>query len=79
MNRQLKKITSNLNTPKQVQERLICGPSKFYSLINSGELPAVKMGNNTFVTDEAIDEYIDNLPAYPLEPALRKRQRKTAA
>jgi len=82
MNRTTKNASSRLNTPTQAAEKLLVGMNKFYNLINSGKLKAVKMGTGTFVTNEAIDEYIDNLPAYPVEPALRKcnlPKRKAAA
>jgi len=79
MNRQSKKVVSELNTLKQVGVKLLCGPSRVYALINSGQLVAIKMGRNTFVTDKSIDDFIDNLPEYPVEPAIKKRQQKAAA
>ncbi|QXF12800.1 MULTISPECIES: helix-turn-helix domain-containing protein [Sphingopyxis] len=40
------------------------GRTRFYEIINSGELRAVKYGRRTFVPTKAADEWLANCPAY---------------
>ena len=39
------------------------GHTKFYELLSSGQLKAVKIGNRTFITDDEIDRYVEALKA----------------
>ena len=41
------------------------GPTKLYSLINSGELKASKIGKRTVVLRKDLEEFLDNLESYP--------------
>jgi hypothetical protein len=38
------------------------GRDAVYDLLNSGQLEAKKIGRRTFVTDESLEKYIQNLP-----------------
>ena len=38
--------------------------TRVYELINTGQLKAKKLGKRTFITQEALDEFIENLPPY---------------
>ncbi len=79
MNRQSKNTASRLNTIPQAAEKLLVGVGKVYVLLNKGEIEAIKMGSGTFILDEEIDRYIDDLPKYQVEPALQKRRKEIAA
>jgi hypothetical protein len=41
------------------------GRDAVYDLLNSGQLDAKKIGRRTFVTDESLERYIQNLPPFP--------------
>jgi excisionase family DNA binding protein len=40
------------------------GRTKFYQLLNAGEIKAVKIGKKTLVPQSAILQWIEELPAY---------------
>lgn len=41
------------------------GLTKFYELLKSGQLKAVKVGRRTFCRGRDIQDYLDGLQAYP--------------
>jgi hypothetical protein len=43
------------------------GRDTIYSLLNSGQLQAKKIGRRTLVTDESLRNYIRNLPPFPTQ------------
>ncbi|WP_391527496.1 helix-turn-helix transcriptional regulator [Phreatobacter aquaticus] len=45
-------------------EALHVSRGKFYDLLNSGQLKAVKMGGRAFVRVSEIHRFCENLPAY---------------
>ena len=50
-----------LFTVPQVQKRLECGRTTVYSLMESGKLRSVKIGNSRRVLGSDLDSYIRNL------------------
>ncbi|WP_415007839.1 helix-turn-helix domain-containing protein [Aestuariivirga sp.] len=44
--------------------RLNCGRTRFYEIVNSGQLPMVKCGRRSFVRSDDLDTYISCLPPY---------------
>ena len=40
------------------------GRTKFYQLLNAGEIKAVKIGKKTLISEIAIQEWIEELPPY---------------
>lgn len=56
-----------LNTIPQTQEKLGLGSTKIYELINQGKLRAKKIGRRTFVSEEAIQDFIAGLDDYPAQ------------
>jgi hypothetical protein len=49
------------------------GRDAVYDLLNSGQLEAKKIGRRTFITEESIESYIQNLPPF-LRPPRAPRQ-----
>ncbi|OZD85599.1 helix-turn-helix domain-containing protein [Rhodococcus sp. 05-339-2] len=47
----------------QASSRLGISRSKLFGLIQSGELPSVKVGKRRLVSDSAIDQFIEKLEA----------------
>jgi excisionase family DNA binding protein len=43
---------------EEVMEILKIGRNAMYKLLNSGEIPAFRIGNNWKITNGAVDEYI---------------------
>ena len=41
------------------------GLTRTYAEINSGNLKAIKVGRRTIIRREAIEHWLENLPAYP--------------
>ena len=52
------------------------GRDAVYDLLKSGQLEAKKIGRRTFITDESIENYIQNLPPFPRPP---RAPRKTSS
>ncbi len=49
----------------------ICN-TKFYELIASGKLEAVKLGRRTFVTAASVDAYVASLPRATINMGLKR-------
>lgn len=58
-----------LNTIPQTKQKLGIGVTKIYELINQGKIKSKKIGRRTFISDEAIQEFIENLDDYPAKNA----------
>lgn len=58
-----------LNTIPQTKEKLGLGTTKIYELIGQGKLRAKKIGRRTFVSEDAIQEFIASLDDYPAQRA----------
>ncbi|HUN01158.1 MAG TPA: helix-turn-helix domain-containing protein [Halothiobacillus sp.] len=52
-----------LYRPKEAQEALGIGNTKFYQLIQQGALDVRRIGRATVVTGESLRAFIENLPA----------------
>lgn len=50
--------------------------TKFYSLISSGQLEAVKIGRRTLIRIEALHKFLDGLPTVQPSPANDSRSSK---
>jgi excisionase family DNA binding protein len=44
------------------------GHTKFYKLLNSGQLKAVKVGSKTLIEEEEAERWMASLPPYPRAP-----------
>ena len=65
---------SRLHSINESRRRLgNIGRDAVYDLLNSGQLEAKKIGRRTFVTDDSIENYIQNLPPFP-RPSREPRQ-----
>ena len=53
-------IENEILTPAEVMNILFIGKNSFYRLVNSGELPAFRIGKLWRVSREALDEYCRN-------------------
>ena len=53
-------IENEILTPIEVMNILFIGKNSFYRLVNSGELPAFRIGKLWRVSREALDEYCRN-------------------
>ncbi len=42
--------------------RISCGHTKLYSLLQNGELSAVKLGSRTMITADSIEQFLAALP-----------------
>ncbi|QCK87262.1 helix-turn-helix domain-containing protein [Phreatobacter aquaticus] len=60
----VKEIESPLLPAGKAMEALHVSRGKFYDLLNSGQLKAVKMGGRAFVRVSEIHRFCENLPAY---------------
>jgi excisionase family DNA binding protein len=47
------------------------GRTKFYQLLNAGEIKAVKIGKKTLIPEKSILQWIEDLPSY--KPANNNR------
>lgn len=56
-----------LLTASDFRRRYNVGLTKFYELLNSGALPALKSGTRTMIRKSDADAWVKSLPAY--EPA----------
>ncbi|HIF25207.1 MAG TPA: DNA-binding protein [Micavibrio sp.] len=54
-----------LNTISQTKQKIGLGTTKIYELIGTGKLKAKKIGRRTFISDEAIQDFVTNLDDYP--------------
>lgn len=54
-------------TVKDVLHLTGMGRTKFYKLVNSGDLKARKLGARTVVLAEYLDAWLKGLPSYPLK------------
>ncbi|MBL8642110.1 MAG: helix-turn-helix domain-containing protein [Alphaproteobacteria bacterium] len=43
------------------------GRTKFYQLLNAGEIKAVKIGKKTLILETSIHEWIFSLPSYKIK------------
>lgn len=59
-----------LHDVKEVRRRLNIGLTKFYELINSGELRSVTIGRRRLVSEDALVEFIARLEAGTRESAI---------
>lgn len=50
----------------QALETLGLGRTKIYELIKSGELPARKVGSRTLILQSDMEDFLQNLSAYPV-------------
>lgn len=57
---------ARLHDVKQAAQMLSMSTTRLYELINEGVLKAKKLGRRTYVTDEAISDFIGALEDYPL-------------
>ncbi len=57
-----------LYTEAQVRELIPIGHSKYYELINSGELRSVKIGRRRYVPESALVSYVEKLESGGTEP-----------
>lgn len=53
-------MTAQLLRIPEVAQRLGCGRTKVYELINQGHLATVTVGSVTRVSEAAIDAYVDS-------------------
>lgn len=49
-----------LLTPKEVEEALQIGRDRFYELVNSGDLPAYRIGRLIRVSPEDLEKFKEN-------------------
>ena len=54
-------------TVHQTLETLGIGLTKFYELLNTGYIKAIKIGKRTLVPQDSINAYLANLPSYPVK------------
>ncbi len=48
--------------------KILCiGRTKFYQELNAGRIKAVKIGTRTLIPNYSIEEWVENLPAYPVK------------
>ena len=58
------KQTKKLVPTKEAIRRIGCGRTHYYALLNSSQLEAVKVGRRTYVVEDVLDAFIENLPKY---------------
>lgn len=63
------KMTQKSLSIQEAKTMLGIGTTKFYQLINSGELRAHKIGKRTIVLRSDLEEFISNLKSYPSKKA----------
>lgn len=51
-----------LLTINETCERLSIGRTKFYRLVNDGEIKVLKLGGNHRVSEQALEDFINSLP-----------------
>lgn len=54
-------MTPLLHAPESAAERLQCGRTKVYELMNSGELESVKVGRLRRIPEAALVAYVERL------------------
>jgi excisionase family DNA binding protein len=62
--------TDRLLRPEQVAERLACGRSQVYNLINRGELPGVNVGRLVRVRESDLNAFVAGMP--PIAPTVAR-------
>lgn len=50
---------SNLMTVKELQDYLKIGKNKAYSLVNTNQVPTIRIGNKTYIVVDKLQRYID--------------------
>lgn len=50
---------SNLMTVKELQEYLKIGKNKAYHLVNTNQVPTIRIGNKTYIVVDKLQRYID--------------------
>jgi excisionase family DNA binding protein len=55
------------------------GKTRLYELINSGELPARKMGNRTLIIHSDLVKYLQSLPPVTVKQASDKGEREAVS
>lgn len=50
---------SNLMTIKELQDYLKIGKNKAYSLVNTNQVPTIRIGNKTYIVVDRLQRYID--------------------
>ena len=50
---------SNLMTVKELQDYLKIGKNKAYSLVNTNQVPTIRIGNKTYIVVYKLQRYID--------------------
>lgn len=50
---------SNLMTVKELQDYLKIGKNKAYSLVNTNQVPTIRIGNKTYIVVDRLQRYID--------------------
>ncbi|HUN01049.1 MAG TPA: helix-turn-helix domain-containing protein [Halothiobacillus sp.] len=55
-------VEKHLYRPREAQETLGIGNTKFYALIKEGKLETRRIGRATVVTAESLRAFIENLP-----------------
>lgn len=50
---------SNLMTIKELQGYLKIGKNKAYYLVNSNQVPTIRIGNKTYIVVDRLQRYID--------------------
>jgi hypothetical protein len=56
-----------LNSIQETKKKLGLGQTRIYELIGQGKLAAKKCGRRTFISDDAIQNFINCLEDYPSE------------
>ena len=74
-----KASTAQLLDVPEARRRLNVGLTKFYELINQGDLRTVTIGRRRLVSEEAIAEFIAGLEAKASIPSPRKAPTEEAA
>lgn len=53
-----------LYTLEEASKIMRVGKTRLYSLLNNNQISGVKVGDNTLITDIAIDKWMEELPPY---------------
>ncbi|MCF8606791.1 helix-turn-helix domain-containing protein [Gordonia sp. HY442] len=56
-------MTNNLNRPEEAAEKIRVSRATLFGLIKEGRIRSVKIGRRRFVTDAALNEYVERLEA----------------
>ena len=60
-------METNLLSILEAQKIIGLGKTKLYELINTGEIPAKKLGNRTLIAKNDLKDFIDQLESYPVK------------